>query len=142
MREKFNPLIKSCANWTVFTAETKSIGLPADTAFGEGRWPGALLFARLLDYLIMTQNLTSVYRDLEPSRLFYRDSRLNVHLPVLTKNAAPRSASWRIRNSLNRRVVRCYSIAKNQSVTFREFILTNIFYLIIETLPSTNYFLT
>jgi hypothetical protein len=30
MREDFNPLIKSCATWTVPAAETKSVGLQAD----------------------------------------------------------------------------------------------------------------
>ena len=30
MREKFNPLIKPCATWTVSGAETKSIGLHAN----------------------------------------------------------------------------------------------------------------
>ena len=60
----------------------------------------------------------------------------------IAKNTAPRSASWRNSNSLNRRTVSCYSIAKNQSVPFREFILANIFCLNIEPLPSTNYFLT
>jgi len=30
MREKSNPLIKSCGTWTDPAAETKSMGLPAD----------------------------------------------------------------------------------------------------------------
>ena len=49
-------LIKFCCIWTVPAAETKSIGLPADPAFGEGRRSGALFFARHLDYFILTQN--------------------------------------------------------------------------------------
>ena len=56
------------------------------------------IFAHHLDCFIMTQNLISVNRDLEPSRLFYRDPTLNVHLPVpiaigMAKNAAPRHSS-------------------------------------------------
>jgi hypothetical protein len=94
MREKFNPLIKSYATWTVPAAETKSIGLQADPAFGEGKRAGALFFARHLDYFIMTQHLTSVYRDLVSSRQFHRDPRLIVHLPGLAKNAAPRHPSF------------------------------------------------
>jgi hypothetical protein len=42
MREEFNPLIKSCVTLTVPAAETKSIGLAADPAFGKGRRAGAL----------------------------------------------------------------------------------------------------
>jgi hypothetical protein len=34
MREKFNPLIKSCGTQTIPAAKTKSIELPADTRVG------------------------------------------------------------------------------------------------------------
>jgi hypothetical protein len=56
MRVNFNPLIKFCDTWTDPAAETKSVGLPADPAFGEGRHAGVSFFARHLDYFIMTQN--------------------------------------------------------------------------------------
>jgi hypothetical protein len=56
IREEFNLLIRFCATRTDPAAETKSIGLPADPAFGEGRRAGALFFARHLDYFIMTKN--------------------------------------------------------------------------------------
>jgi hypothetical protein len=64
MRININSLLKSYGTWTNPAAETKSIGLPADPAFGEGRRTGALFFARHLDYFIVTQNFTAVYRDL------------------------------------------------------------------------------
>jgi hypothetical protein len=45
----------------------------------------ALFFAHLLDYFIMTQNFTTIYR--ERYRLAnYHDHRLIVHLPGLAKN--------------------------------------------------------
>jgi hypothetical protein len=56
MRLNSFQLIKSCGTRTVPAAETKSIGLRADPAFGEGRRSGALFFARHLDYFIVTQN--------------------------------------------------------------------------------------
>ena len=68
MRVNFNPLIKFCDTWTDPAAETKSIGLPADPAFGEGRHAGALFFALHRDYFIVTRNFTAIYRDLVPSR--------------------------------------------------------------------------
>jgi hypothetical protein len=67
MREEFKPLIKSFANWTDTATETKSIGLQADPAFGEGRRTGALFFARQLDCFIVTQNSQSL-PGLVPSR--------------------------------------------------------------------------
>jgi hypothetical protein len=60
IREEFNPLIKTCVTRTNPATETKSIGLQANV--------GALFFARHIDYFIMTQNHTSIYRDLVPSR--------------------------------------------------------------------------
>jgi hypothetical protein len=89
MREEFNSLIKSCATWTVPATGTKSIGLPADPAFGEGRRSGALFFARHLDYFIVTQNSLSS-PGLGTVKTIYRDPKLIVHLPGLAKNAAPR----------------------------------------------------
>jgi len=47
MREEFNPLIKSCATWTVPTAETESIGLQADARV-------VMVFARHLDSFMVT----------------------------------------------------------------------------------------
>ena len=60
MRLKLKPLIKFCGTRTDPAAETKSIGLAADPAFGEDRRAGALFFARHLDYLIVTQNSQSL----------------------------------------------------------------------------------
>ena len=89
MREKSSQLIKSCGTRTDPAAETKSIGLPADPAFGEGRRSGALFFARHLDYFILTQNLHPS-PGLGTVKTNYRDQRLIVHLPGQAKNAAPR----------------------------------------------------
>jgi len=68
MREEFNPLIKFCGTRIDPAAETKSIWLQADPAFGEGRRAGALFYARQQDYFIMTRNCAATYRDLVPSR--------------------------------------------------------------------------
>ena len=54
MVEIFNQLIKFCCTRTDPAAETESIGLQADPAFGEGRRAGALFFARHLDNFIAT----------------------------------------------------------------------------------------
>jgi hypothetical protein len=59
MREKSSQLIKSCSTRPDSyrddpAAETKSIELPADPAFGEGRRAGALFFAHHLDNFIVT----------------------------------------------------------------------------------------
>ena len=70
MREKFNPFIKFRATRTVPAAATKSIGLAADPAFGEGRRAGALFFARHRDYFIVTRNFTVIYLDLVPFNSF------------------------------------------------------------------------
>jgi hypothetical protein len=56
MRVDSFQLIKFCCTLTDPAAETKSIGLQADPAFGEGRRAGALFFARHLDYSIVTHN--------------------------------------------------------------------------------------
>jgi hypothetical protein len=63
MRVNSFQLIKFCFAWPVPAAETKSIGLRADPAFGEGRRAGTLFFAPHLDYFIMTRNFSSTYRD-------------------------------------------------------------------------------
>jgi hypothetical protein len=60
MRVKLSQLIKYCGTRTNPAAETKSMGLSADPAFGEGRRAGALFFARHLDYFIVTQNSQSL----------------------------------------------------------------------------------
>ena len=93
MREISSQLIKFCATRPdsyrdVPAAETKSIGLPADSAFGEGRRAGASFFARHLDYFIVTQN-SHPSPGLGTVKIIYRDPRLIV-LPGLAKNAAPR----------------------------------------------------
>ena len=77
MREEFNLLNIFCATQTVTAAETMSIGLPADPAFGEGRRSGALFFACHLDYFILTTNFTSIYRDLVLFRQFHHDKKLS-----------------------------------------------------------------
>jgi hypothetical protein len=56
MREEFNPLIKYCATRTDPAAETKSIGLQADTLLS---W--FLQFH--LDYFIVTRQILPTYRD-------------------------------------------------------------------------------
>jgi hypothetical protein len=61
MREKFNLLIKYCGTRTIPAAETKSIGLPADALVS---W----LLPTHLDSFIVTRQLSSIYRDLVPSR--------------------------------------------------------------------------
>jgi len=71
MREEFNLSIKSCGNWTVSAAETKSIGLQADARV-------VMVFA-------------------VPPRLFYRDKTNPAHLSgpshldsfIVTKNFRP-----------------------------------------------------
>jgi hypothetical protein len=70
MRVNINPLIIFCGTRTDPAAETKSIGLRVDTAFGEGRRTGALFFARHLDCFIMTRNCSSTYQDLVPFNNF------------------------------------------------------------------------
>ena len=100
MREKFDQLIKSCDTLTDPAAKTKSIGLPADPAFGEGRRSGALFFARHLDNFIVTQNsqpspgLGTVKTNYGDSKLIstYRDWQKTRHLDTDA-------------NSLNRRAV-------------------------------------
>ena len=88
MRERSNPLIKFCCTRTDPAAETKSIGLPADPAFGEGRRACALFFARHRDCFIVTQN-SHLSPGLGTVKTIYRDPKLVVHLPRLAKNAAP-----------------------------------------------------
>ena len=76
MLVNINPLIKSCGTRTDPAAETKSIGLPADPAFGEGRRSGALFFARHLDYFIVTQN-SHPSPGLGTIKTNYRDTKLS-----------------------------------------------------------------
>jgi hypothetical protein len=59
MRVKSLQLIKSCGSLTVTAAETKSIGLPADACVS---W----FLQRHLDNVIVTRQLSSIYRDLVP----------------------------------------------------------------------------
>jgi hypothetical protein len=119
MRLNSFQLIKSCGTRPdgyrdVPADKTKPIGLRADPTLGEGRRAGAWFFARHLDYFIMTQNLTSVYRDLVPSRQLHRETKFSSvcqDWPALTtetnphpglvyrsvgraKTTPPRSASW------------------------------------------------
>jgi hypothetical protein len=68
---------------TLLPTYRDSIGLQADPAFGEGRRAGALFFARQLDYFIMKQNLTSVYRDLVLSRQI-----------IVTRDLSPIYQDW------------------------------------------------
>jgi hypothetical protein len=48
----------------------RSIGQPADPAFGEGKRAGALFFARHRDYFIVTRNFAAIYLDLVLFRSF------------------------------------------------------------------------
>jgi hypothetical protein len=89
MREKFSLLIKICVTRTDPAAETKSMGLSADPAFGEGRRSGALFFAHHLDYFIVTQS-SQPSPGLGTIKTIYRDKTTLVHLPGLAKNTAPR----------------------------------------------------
>ena len=89
MRANSFQLIKFCCTRTDPAAETKSIGLQADPAFGEGRRAGALFFARHLDCFIMTQN-SHPSPGLGTVKTVYRDQTTPVHLPGLAKNNAPR----------------------------------------------------
>jgi hypothetical protein len=76
MREKLNLLIKSCATWTVPATEIRSIGLPADALV-------PCFFALHLDYFIMTQNHTSIYRD------WYRSDNF-----IMTRNYFATYRDW------------------------------------------------
>jgi hypothetical protein len=61
MREEFDPLTKSCGTRTVSAAETKSIGLQANARVS---W----FLQHHQDNFIVTRQLSSIYRDLIPSR--------------------------------------------------------------------------
>jgi hypothetical protein len=89
MRANSFQLIKFCCNRTDPAAKTKSIGLQADPAFGEGRRAGALFFAHHLDYFIVTQN-SHTLPGLGTVKTVYRDQTTPVHLPGLAKNNAQR----------------------------------------------------
>jgi hypothetical protein len=92
MREEFNPLIKSCATWTVPAAETKSMGLQAYArvvmvfALPSGQFyynmtnPAHLSGPRHLDSFIMTPNP-------RPST-----GTLQKHMPTLTQTATHQTA--------------------------------------------------
>ena len=82
MRVNINPLIEFFCTRTDLAAKTKSMGLRADPAFGEGRRAGALFFARHQDYFIVTQN-SHPSPGLGTVKTIYRDQRLIVHLPGL-----------------------------------------------------------
>ena len=62
-------LIKFFCTRTVPAAKTKSIGLQADAQVS---W----FLHRHLDSFIVTRQLSSIYRDLVPSRQFHRDTKL------------------------------------------------------------------
>jgi hypothetical protein len=111
MREKSSQLIKSCGTRTDPAAETKSIGLPADPAFGEGRRSGALFFARHLDYFILTQNSHSS-PGLGTVKTIYRDLKLIATCRDWQKTRHPDTDA----NSLNRRAVRWHS-SQNQRLS-------------------------
>jgi hypothetical protein len=106
MREKFHPLIKSCATRTGPATETKSIGLPADA-----RVSWFLLFH--LDSFIVTRQLLSTYRDLVSFRQI-----------IVTRDFSTVYQDWqkpRHRdsdgNSLNRRAVIANANCYNQIET-------------------------
>jgi len=101
MRVNINQLIKFCGIRTVPAAETKSIGLQADARVS---W----FLQRHLDNFIVTRQLSSIYRDLVPSRQItvtqdlsstYRDWQKTRHLDT------PPAAGQAPANSLNRRAV-------------------------------------
>ena len=88
MRVNINPLIISCGTRTDPAAETKSIGLPADHAFGDGRRTGAMFFARHLDCFIMTLNLSHIFqiRDFGSGQIRFTETILS--FAVTGKNCA------------------------------------------------------
>jgi len=89
MRVNINPLIEFFCTRTDLAAKTKSMGLRADPAFGEGRRAGALFFARHQDYFIVTQS-SQPLPGLDTVKTNYLDKKLFSHLLGLAKNAAPR----------------------------------------------------
>ena len=92
MREKFNPLIKSCATRTVPAAKTMSIGLQADArvvmvfASPSGQFyrnmtnPARLSGPRHLDGFIVTPNARPLIRTLQK------------RMPTLTRTATNQTA--------------------------------------------------
>jgi hypothetical protein len=92
MREKFDPLIKSCGTRTVPAAETKSIGLQADArvvmvfASPSGQFyndmtnPAHLSGPRHLDNFIMTKKSCQL------------TGTLQKHMPTLTRTATNQTA--------------------------------------------------
>ena len=102
MRPNSFQLIKFGCTRTNPAAETKSIGLQADPAFGEGRRSGALFFAHHLDCFIVTRN-SQPLPGLGTVKTNYRDPKLLSPLPGLAKNAVPRpfaNALGRLRRHL------------------------------------------
>jgi hypothetical protein len=77
MRSKFKPTYQIFGTMTNPAAVTKSIGLPADA-------PLSWFLQSHLDYFIVSQNLTSIYRDLVPSGQFYHDRTTRGHLSGLS----------------------------------------------------------
>jgi len=86
MRANSFQLIKFCCTRTDPAAKTESIGLQADAQLS---W----FLLTHLDSFIVTRQLSSIYRDLVPSRQLHRDQRVPVRLPGLAKTTPPRR--WR-----------------------------------------------
>ena len=105
MREKFNPLIKSCGTRTVPAAETKSIGLQADArvvmvfAPPSGQFyhnmtnPAHLSGPSHLDNFIVTRNLRS------------STGTLNAEVKTSAFKAKTHASPDTDGNSLNRRAI-------------------------------------
>jgi hypothetical protein len=88
------PFIKSCV--------TGQFRLPGQQHRAAGRRAGALFFARLLDYFIVTRNSQPLPGLVTVTQL-HRDPWLRTSLPGLAKNAAPRpfaNALGRLRRHL------------------------------------------
>jgi len=66
---------------------TKSVGLPADPAFGAGRRSVVKVFANHLDNFIMTRQQLHIYQD-SSFRQFRLDEKTPVHLPGLAKTSS------------------------------------------------------
>jgi len=110
MRVNSDQLIKLCGTLTDPAAETKSIGLPADTLV-----PCFLLAI----WTISSWPKTHIpYPDLVPSRQFHRDQWVLVRLPGLAKKLG---TSTRSPTQLNRRAVRRQSGPTRQPVFVRKF---------------------
>jgi hypothetical protein len=105
IREKLNPLIKSCGTRTVPSTGTKSVGLAANAQVS---W----FLLSHLDSFIVTRKLSSTHRDLVPSRQIIVTRDFSTVYPDLQK---PRHRDTD-GNSPNRRAVMCKHLGKSREL--------------------------